>query len=121
MADIQSLTKKLAELHEENRQLKELLYGSFRIPWEWGLSPSQATILRCLLAQPEVPYEVIENAIYAGRTKPKDFKSVTRVHMRNLRLRLEPLNIEIKNRSGFGYYLEPSVRADLKKNLKGSK
>lgn len=106
------------ELCEENRQLRNMLFGDYPIPWDWGLSPSQTAILRCLIAQPEVTYEMIENAIYVNRDRPENFKNITRVHLRNLRLKLEPKNIEIHNRSGFGYYLEPATRKRLRKELK---
>lgn len=115
------LTAEISKLMEENRQLKAMLYGDFHIPWEWKLSPSQTAILRCLIAQPEVSYEVVETAIYGEKGTPGDVKNTTRVHVRNLRLKLEPLGIEINNRSGFGYYIAPEVRASLKKKLRGSK
>ncbi|WP_306147252.1 MULTISPECIES: helix-turn-helix domain-containing protein [unclassified Roseibium] len=112
------LTDEVAELQEENRQLKDMLYGDSTIPWDWGLSPSQAAILRCLIARPEVHYETIEAAIYFKREPPENVMSVLRAQMRYLRLKLKPFGVEIHNKSGFGYYLDPATRKRLRRDLK---
>jgi DNA-binding response OmpR family regulator len=108
------------EMCEENRQLRNMLFGDYQIPWDWGLSPSQTAILRCLIAQPEVTYDMIENAVYHDRDRPENFKNITRVQLRNLRLKLKDRNIEIHNRSGFGYFIEPETRSKLKRQIKSN-
>jgi DNA-binding response OmpR family regulator len=112
------LRAELETCQEENRQLKDLLFGDINIPWDWGLTPTHTAILRCLIAQPEVRYEMIERAIYNRRGLPESVENTTRVHIRNLRAKLEPHNIEIHNKSGFGYYLDPGTRSRLKRELK---
>jgi DNA-binding response OmpR family regulator len=112
------LRAELETCQEENRQLKDLLFGDTEIPWDWRLSRSQAAILRCLIAQPEVRYEAIEAAIYADREPPENVIGVVRAQMRYLRLKLKPKGIEIHNRSGFGYFLDPGTRSRLKRELK---
>lgn len=112
-----SLEQKNAQLREENRQLKKMLFGDFQVPWDWGLSPSQTSMFRCLVARPEVSYETLEDAVYGGRDIPENVKNIIRVQMRNLRLKLKPRNIQIHNRSGFGYHLDSKTRTRLRKTL----
>jgi DNA-binding response OmpR family regulator len=117
-ATCKQLRVEVDTLKEENRQLRGLLFGDAEIPWDWRLSRSQAAILRCLIAKPEVRYEAIEAAIYADREPPENVIGVVRAQMRYLRLKLKPKGIEIHNRSGFGYCLDPSTRSRLKHELK---
>ncbi|WP_395175532.1 winged helix-turn-helix domain-containing protein [Roseibium alexandrii] len=119
-AACKQLRVEVETLKEENRQLRKLLFGDTEIPWDWGLTPTHTAILRCLIAQPEVPYEVIERAIYGDAYQPADMKAVVRTHVRHLRLKLQPRNIEIHNRSGFGYRLDPATRKRLQQDLKSN-
>lgn len=117
---IRVLAEQISQLKEENRQLKAQLYGDFNVPWEWKLSPSQLNVFKCLVSQPEVSYETAERAIWGNKPLPENYKNTMRVQVRLLRLKLKPHGYEVRNRSGFGYFIPKQQRDELKERFRSN-
>lgn len=95
-------------LHEQVYFWKSQLSSDFEPPFEWGLTGSQTTIFRCLIARPLATRENIYTALYGG-DYDRDMKNVD-VMLCHVRRKLKPFGITVFGVWGRGWRLDENVR-----------
>lgn len=106
------------ELEEENRQLRTKVYGppAWRAPKEFGLTPAEEAVLRCLLARDRVAEKWL--IVEATRTVPSIKKDepdrkISNVWVCKVRAKIKRFGLEIRNEWGVGYQLTSDTRKRL--------
>lgn len=100
---------RIEELEDENTMLREALGLTFWGDPTWPLSKSERKLLGVLSRVQVASQERLMTALYADTNDPPADK-VIMVRITNIRRKLKPYGIEIKNRWGQGYWLTPESR-----------
>lgn len=105
----------LERLRDRVEELEELLGMSFDPPNQFGLTITEAKIIGVLIKREIANSAFIHAAIYGGLPEcdQPDEKTID-VHLCKARKKLKAHGIRIYNRYNVGYYLDASVRAQLK-------
>ena len=105
MKDDKSPYVRIAELEEENRQLRALLKPELRRPDAWGLTRMEHDALRAIYGGGGgvVSKKRIETALY-GRRCPDPV--CLRCHLANLRRKMKPYGVLIHLKWSQGYFLD---------------
>lgn len=117
-------TDRIAELEEEIRQLRMMLVGETRFPFEWGLKPGESRLLACLVASPDGfrSYDAMSYALY-GNQPDRNHNNLS-VQMARMRRRLKKWRIVIRTRWAEGFEIAPEskrfVKAAIIARSKGS-
>lgn len=93
------------ELHEQLRQLKQVLTPPFIAPYEWHLTKYETLVLSSLLSAKFISKERLFVSLYSHYNEPPS-GNVLSVFVVTLRKKLSPFGVVIKNLWGRGYYLE---------------
>ena len=93
------------KLHEQLRQLKQVLTPPFIAPYEWHLTEYETKILSSLLSAKFVSKERLFLSLYSDYNDPPTDNNL-RVLVSKLRKKLSPFGVVIKFIWGQGYLLE---------------
>lgn len=93
------------ELHEQIRQLEQVLRPPFIAPYEWHLTKYETKILSSLLSAKFISKERLLVSLYSHYNEPPSYR-VLDVFMVKLRKKLSPFGVVIKTVWGRGYLLE---------------
>lgn len=93
------------ELHEQVRQLKQVLTPPFIAPYEWHLTRYETQILSSLLSAKLISKERLLVSLYSDYNDPPTDNNL-RVLVSKLRKKLSPFGVVIKFIWGQGYLLE---------------
>ena len=110
MKDDKSPAVRIAELEEENRQLRIELLEATRpattFPFEWNLSPNESRLLAALVAAKGRPVatDYLFKIVY-GRGEPTVSIKTLHVVVWKLRQKLKPLGAAVLSRRETGYVL----------------
>lgn len=105
------LRGRIAELEEENRQLRELLSPPVQFRIEIG--PIKMRMLGVLYAR--VDQWVRLNMLFAaGGWRDEGSENLVRQHIFQMRQKLHPLDIRIKSQMWYGYMLDAKNAEKLK-------
>ena len=109
MIDRDLVVKRLRDenegLHEQVRQLKQVLTPPFIAPYEWHLTRYETQILSSLLSAKFISKERLLVSLYSHYNEPPSYR-VLDVFMVKLRKKLSPFGVVIKTVWGRGYFLE---------------
>jgi len=110
--EIAVLRSCIDELIEENRQLREAMYGELPLPGKLGLSVTQGRILAALYrARGPARMAVLLTAQSHGRAEIDP--DLIRIYICKIRRKLNPFGIDIKVVWRFGYELTAPSRKIL--------
>lgn len=93
------------ELHEQVRQLKQVLTPPFIAPYEWHLTRYETQILSSLLSAKFISKERLFVSLYSDDNDPPSDNNV-KVLVSRLRKKLLPFGVVIKFVWGQGFFLE---------------
>lgn len=93
------------KLHEQLRQLKQVLTPPFIAPYEWHLTKYETLVLSSLLSARFISRERLFASLYSHYNEPPSY-GVLDVFMVKLRKKLSPFGVVIKTVWGRGYFLE---------------
>lgn len=93
------------ELHEQLRQLKQVLTPPFIAPYEWHLTKYETLVLSSLLSAKFISKERLFVSLYSDYNDPPTDNNL-RVLVSKLRKKLSPFGVVIKFIWGQGYLLE---------------
>jgi DNA-binding response OmpR family regulator len=101
----------IENLRDRVEELETLLGLKTKLPDAYGLSPTEEKFVGILLKRKVATSEMLMTAIYGGLTD----RSIHNVglHIWNIRRKLAPWGLTIKNQWGRGYYLDDEARAAL--------
>lgn len=109
MIDRDLVVKRLRDenegLHEQLRQLKQVLTPPFIAPYEWHLTKYETKVLSSLLSARFISKERLFVSLYSDYNDPPN-GNILSVHMSHLRKKLLPFGVVIKSLWRQGYYLE---------------
>ena len=109
MIDRDLVVKRLRDenegLHEQLRQLKQVLTPPFIAPYEWHLTKYETLVLSSLLSAKFISKERLFVSLYSHYNDPPSDNSL-KVHVSKLRKKLSPFGVVIKFIWGQGYLLE---------------
>lgn len=109
MIDRDLIVKRLRDenekLHEQLRQLKQVLTPPFIAPYEWHLTKYETLVLSSLLSARFISRERLFASLYSHYNEPPSYR-VLDVLITKLRKKLSPVGVVIKTVWGRGYYLE---------------
>lgn len=110
----EALRIRIEELEEENRQLREMLFGAgWEPPHELRLSRSEAVILQTLVNHERCSHELLRRGtLRPGDEDNREYQIIS-VHIFKLRRKLKPYGIEIETLWGQGYCLSQTDRQRL--------
>jgi DNA-binding response OmpR family regulator len=120
------LRDRVTELEDRVEELKHLLgitHGDFRavVMHTFRLSPTQATLAVMFYTRNVWSREAIEIALYDDLiNQGKRHPSVVDVHIRQLRQRLAPFDIEIATRREGGWQMSAEMKLRFEEKLRGS-
>lgn len=101
-------------LRERVRQLETALIGDGALPPNLPhLTPSQEIVLRLLMGHDLVSRDMLMAALYDHRRREMAGEETALVFLKQLRARLKPLGIEIRNDYGRGWFLPNASRERL--------
>lgn len=101
------------ELRARIDELEEALFASPKIPFEWGLTSSEARLVGCMLSRPLMTKDTAMAVLYRNDGKDEAVLKIVDVYICKARKKLTRFGIEIKTVWGQGYYIEESVRRRL--------
>jgi DNA-binding response OmpR family regulator len=101
----------IEELRDRVEELETLLGLKTKLPDAYGLSPTEEKFVGILLKRKVVNREMFLTAIYGGLTDRTTH--LVGMNIWNIRRKLAPWGITIKNQWGRGYYLDDEARAAL--------
>jgi DNA-binding response OmpR family regulator len=111
---IRQLEIEKQRLLDEIDVLKDALSGApAPLPVEWGLTPSQAGIMRLLIKRGTATYAACMAALYSDRVAQPDVKIIS-VFILRMRKKLKPFGVEIRTLWGVGYALDEATRSRFK-------
>lgn len=93
------------ELHEQLRQMQQVLTPPFIAPYEWHLTKYETKVLSSLLSAKFISKERLFVSLYSDYNDPPTDNNL-RVLVSKLRKKLSPFGIVIKFIWGQGYLLE---------------
>jgi DNA-binding response OmpR family regulator len=105
------MTQTIEDLRDRVEELETLLGLKTKLPDSYGLSPTEQKFVGVLLRREIADREMLMTAIYGGLTEKTTWS--IGVHIWNIRRKLAPWGITVKNRWGHGYYLDDEARALL--------
>lgn len=104
-------------LREENRQLKEALGAAINpFPREWKLTRAEQKLLSCL-ATGRNGFRKEEALRSASSHHESTDRDLVKVRVSQMRRKLKPFGIEIKNVWGEGYELPEAAHKEVKKYI----
>lgn len=109
-----ALRERIAELEEENRQLKEALKPTLAWPSDIHNAPERIVLSMLLARSPNI---VAHDRLMAHAFDVDQAEQNIRAVVWRLRKKLAPLDIEIKNARGEGYYLDAASAIRARKLL----
>ena len=93
------------ELHEQLRQMRQVLTPPFIAPYEWHLTKYETKVLSSLLSAKFISKERLFVSLYSDYNDPPTDNNL-RVLVSKLRKKLSPFGVVIKFIWGQGYLLE---------------
>lgn len=102
-----------ATLRERIRTLEAALCETPPLPFEWGLTASEARVFGVLVNRPVASKDAVMAALYRDLGKDEAAAKIADVFICKLRRKLKPFGIIIKTRWGEGWYLEPPTRSQF--------
>jgi DNA-binding response OmpR family regulator len=105
------MTQSIEELRDRVEELETLLGIKTKIPDAYKLSPTEQKFVGILLRRKVANTEMLLTAIYGGLTDRSPH--IVGVNIMNIRRKLAPWGVTIKNQWGRGYYLDDEARAAL--------
>jgi DNA-binding response OmpR family regulator len=96
---------RIAELEEENRQLRALLKPQLKRPAKWGLDNMEFQVLRAIIAGEGLPVspERIRRAVWGRDVRSEH---VLRQHIYYLRKKMAPHGVSIVLQRPTGYWID---------------
>lgn len=103
-------TDRINELEAENAQLRDALGSSWESPLEWGLSRMETRFVGVLMRTKVATRERLMGSLWADADEAPGGKIVD-VMASKIRKKLRPHGLNIKNKSGVGFYLAETDKA----------
>ena len=126
--DERVLRNHIATLEHENERLRAQLTAltqaarsadDLEVPLEWGLSASQATVMRALLSRPFCSKATLMTALYSANKRARDRDpKIVDVFIAHLRAKAPLHGVRIRTRWGQGHYIAHDERLALRERLK---
>lgn len=102
----------LEQLRDRVEQLEGVIGLSLHLPNALNLTPLKSRIVGILMNREIVSRDMFLDTIYGDKPEP-DPKTIE-VHITQIRRKLSPHGIDIKNHYGVGWYLSAPDKAKLK-------
>ena len=129
--DERVLRNRIATLERENERLRAQVTAltqaarsaeDIEVPLEWGLSASQATVMRALLTRPFCSKATLMTALYSAneRSRDRDPKIVD-VFIAHLRAKAPLHGVTIRTKWGQGHYIHRDDRVAIRAKLQGTR
>jgi DNA-binding response OmpR family regulator len=109
-------TQTIESLKNRVRELEEILGATIEFPSTLELTPSEGALLGILLNREIVPPAAAFAILYGSQAggEPSDPKNVVSVLIMRLRKKLAAHGVDIKTRSGAGYYMTVKAKDQLR-------
>lgn len=118
MQDVVALQRRVWDLQEENRHLRELIAPRLEFPSEWRLAKSMAVILSTLYTRRgPVHSDLLRAALYGFGQEREDITLTVLVLRLRRRLAETAPQVVVLNHHGVGYYLPEESRAVIAEAL----
>lgn len=111
---LEKLEAENEELREKNAYLVSVLVPPLHYEFALGLSRSLDKVLRVIASREYATSAMIHAALDWDKPEPLESRSA-QVYVSKLRRKLAPYGIDIKNRHGVGYYIEPEAKEALRR------
>jgi hypothetical protein len=112
---VDTLRDRIAELEEENRQLRALVRSETTpVPTEWRLTRTEAAIARLMIANPVVRLERVVQAVWGEKPQGAPLTVANNVSVYLWRIKRKVPEFQaLRSHYGQGWELPERVRQDL--------